>query len=1169
SRGAIELLEQALGIYDRSAADDHMRLAGTLHYLAYLLAAAGEVERAGLLVERAFAEHAQAGWDEHPDMAEGLSARAVLHGRRGEFEQARQFLLQALEVRRTWLGPDHPFVADHLMDIEVNLNKFRRYEEALAEVREAQRIRETTLGPEHLRFANTVKEAGWLLGKLGRSEQAAIEYEHLIEIVETRLGPEHPAVASRLTDRAGLYLSEDPARSLSDYERALRIWEAAHGPEHLDVAMGHSNVGAALDRLGRNEEAERHYERAVTIAEKLRGPVHKDVAFYLKNLARVRTELGKFEQAASDYDRLLDIWSKLKGPESSEVASVHHGLGWLRYREGDFIGAKAEYQQALELREKTLGMGDPSTIDSLDWLGVVLSHLGDFRASRACKERSLRLREELHGLDSVEVAHSYLWLAGFLIMWGQTEDGLPMLRRATEIVENSLGPGRSLADHLQNFAFGLNSVGEYDEALRTLQRVLELRGAETQTDPGTAALFHLLRAIALGGTGKPSEARQDFEQALRSMQEANGPSHPRTALVMTEWAAFEWKQKRSDEALSLAVRASEILDRNVHDALVSLPEQQALRWVGSRFFGRPEEILYEGMLRSDEDGALWSVRCWEATLRRRGLVLEELAARNREILAAGSTEAMVALEELRAARRKLSALWVRGSEVVAPVDPREEVGTHDLRTPLEQAIREKEQAEARLAAVSDMYRESREPRGASLADVTRNLTEAEAVVEYVRVPLAKGLNWSRLESTEGELHDVALIVRGGDDRPAFADLGPSKELDERVEAWRQALHHTFVAMAAGEESTTLLAEVSDAGRRLRRAVWDPVAQQLGQAETVFVVPDGSLHRVNFIALPAEGRRYLLEEGPALHVLSTARDLVRLRRPDRVASTGRGVLALGGPDYDAGRDVRLASLEQTDASTSFRGGLTECPLLHETRWSALPESLQEAEDVAGLFRAHDRSASVLVGPAASEERFKREAPGKRILHLATHGFFLQEGCASAVAVGRGIGGLAPSQWSPVTSAAEDGESVADPGEPTTARPSKAMPLIGENPLLLSGLALAGANRVAAGSDRGSSQTAEDGILTAEEIAALDLRGVEIASLSACDTGLGTVEIGEGVFGLRRALEIAGVRTVLMSLWPVPDREAREWMTHFYEAELAGESVLDASRGASLAVLEQLR
>jgi CHAT domain-containing protein len=128
-----------------------------------------------------------------------------------------------------------------------------------------------------------------------------------------------------------------------------------------------------------------------------------------------------------------------------------------------------------------------------------------------------------------------------------------------------------------------------------------------------------------------------------------------------------------------------------------------------------------------------------------------------------------------------------------------------------------------------------------------------------------------------------------------------------------------------------------------------------------------------------------------------------------------------------------------------------------------------------------------------------------------------------------------------------------------------PVAGDNPLLLSGLALAGANhRDAAGPDE------EDGILTAEEIAAMDLSGVEWAVLSACDTGIGEIKAGEGVFGLRRAFQIAGARTVIMSLWSVEDESARQWMKALYEGRLLKHlDTAEAVRNASLTVLKARR
>jgi CHAT domain-containing protein len=207
----------------------------------------------------------------------------------------------------------------------------------------------------------------------------------------------------------------------------------------------------------------------------------------------------------------------------------------------------------------------------------------------------------------------------------------------------------------------------------------------------------------------------------------------------------------------------------------------------------------------------------------------------------------------------------------------------------------------------------------------------------------------------------------------------------------------------------------------------------------------------------------------------------------------------------------------------------------SRWSGAKASIE-----TGSPKADGPAPALLMrGAEASEPAFKALAPGRRVLHLATHGFFIHDQCMSALDATRGIGGLAPLDGPP---------SVTE-----------------ENPLLLSGLVLAGANR----RDR-ASPDAEDGILTAEEIAALDLSGVEWAVLSACDTGVGEIRAGEGVLGLRRAFRVAGARTTIMSLWPVEDRSALNWMTALYEARFLNDlPTLEATRKASLSVLRQRR
>jgi hypothetical protein len=269
-----------------------------------------------------------------------------------------------------------------------------------------------------------------------------------------------------------------------------------------------------------------------------------------------------------------------------------------------------------------------------------------------------------------------------------------------------------------------------------------------------------------------------------------------------------------------------------------------------------------------------------------------------------------------------------------------------------------------------------------------------------------------------------------------------------------------------------------------------------------------------------------------------------------------------------------------AWSSPRGPRVPCALFAQVRWSRLPQTGREIEEATHLWKKHGPGRShttpqpphgaggsvlQLTGARASEAAFKTQVAGHRALYVATHGFFLGEGCAIRAAGERGIGGLIgePSSSAPAMAVAAAG------AEPTPAPPATVMAAraaLGlESPLLLSELVFAGANhRGEAGPDD------EDGILTVEEVAALDLSGVEWAVSSACDTGVGVTRAGEGVLGFRRAFAVAGARTLIMSLWSVEDEAARQWMHAPYEARLAeGKSTPEAAREASLRVLQARR
>ena len=255
------------------------------------------------------------------------------------------------------------------------------------------------------------------------------------------------------------------------------------------------------------------------------------------------------------------------------------------------------------------------------------------------------------------------------------------------------------------------------------------------------------------------------------------------------------------------------------------------------------------------------------------------------------------------------------------------------------------------------------------------------------------------------------------------------------------------------------------------------------------LPDGSLNLVSLAALPSGSSHYLVEDGPVLHYLSAERDLVPSEQPS--SRRPAGLLTIGGPAFADGSSLTKQTTPGVVAaatpSTSFRGTSSNCIGLQSMRFDPLPGTRVEAEAVASLWNqlgsgiSSEDSATMLTGASATESAFKMLAANHRVLHLATHGFFLGDGCATATIGTQSVGGLASTNSS-------DSKPARAPAAGRTPP---------ENPLVLSGLALAGANRRAS-----ASPGEDDGILTAEEVASMNLEGVEWAVLSACDTGLGT-------------------------------------------------------------------
>jgi CHAT domain-containing protein len=415
--------------------------------------------------------------------------------------------------------------------------------------------------------------------------------------------------------------------------------------------------------------------------------------------------------------------------------------------------------------------------------------------------------------------------------------------------------------------------------------------------------------------------------------------------------------------------------------------------------------------------------------------------------------------------------------------------------------RQKEDLEARLARSNAGYRRALRLRQARAAQVVKSLPPKTAFVDFIAY-----IHCSPSAQRQGILRGKSkllafVLVRGRP--PVCVPLGPSAPVAEAVNTWRRAAVQSQ--------------DLSAAGADLARLVWLPLRPHLTGARVVLVAPDGVLCGLPFAALPGDKAGSYLVEEVAIGYVTSGHHLLELAAASQRRSS-RGLLTVGGLAY--GQPPLQPSLPK------------------RLRYRNLPGTRIEVEQAEQAFRRAfpgDPRPTLLAGKSGTNARLKEElTPAAqrtcwRYLHLATHGFFQPP---------------------------RPGPALPPPNPDLLAfGAARDLRLFGRNPLLSSGLVLAGANRAP-----------DQGVLTAEEVAGLDLRGLDLAVLSACDTGLGKVAAGEGVLGLQRAFQAAGARTLMASLWKVDDAATsllmKQFYHHLWQEKL---SKLEALRRAQLYVL----
>ncbi len=906
-------------------------------------------------------------------------------------------------------------------------------------------------------------------------ESAEKSWKRALTIRETAFGSEHALVAKSLHNLATLYDDQGRyAESEPLHQRALAIREKVLGAHHQDVAASLVNLGNLYYHQGRYQEAVRLHQRALAIFEKALGPNHPNVASCVLNLADLYYEQGKYREAEPLYKRCLAIAEESFGPEHPYVGISLNNLANLYYEQGNQEECEKLHRRALTIFENTLGPEHPYVGYSMNSLGDLYQREGRFAEAETCFSRAFHINEKTLGSGHPETAYSLNKLADVYLDRERYSEAEPLLKQALDIFRKALG-----SDH-QDVATGLNNLAN----LRRDQ-------------------------------GKYAEADTLYQDALETFEKALGANHPKVARCLESFSLHCRLKGDISKALELSRRAFKIRKRNFRDGSSVMSEKDALGY--SQFMRNSASdflsIFFD--LAQKDDRLIYDAA--DVMFSVKGRASEAAFTRAREILMLDHLGALA--DSLRLARTALSNLYVEGNQEQDPADFRER---------LDRASRNKDRLESELARRSDDFRSLQEALdidAEKVVDILSVLPVTSILVEYMKY------DYLPLGSRETVGHYLVCTLNGYGDI-SMQDLGEARGIDSLVDRYRR--HVLTVASTEHLPSIVDLTEYRTISNEIYHRVWKPIENEISREELVFLAPDGGMDMVSFAGLMDDNGKYLVED-ITIHYLSSGRDLMQLKEQ---AQPGKGLFALGDPDYDAAPATRLSlstvggadsSAHQSEGSS--RNVRAACAALRSITLSPLPGTKREVEQVARSWNAQDGPTTVYYGRSASEEKFKQEAPGNRVIHLATHGYFLEAECQPTTS-GRGY----------------------DPDAGYA----------GENPLLLSGLFLAGANLHGEGADE---EGAEDGILTAEEVAAMDLDGTDLAVLSACETGLGEVKDGEGVYGLRRAFQMAGARTVISALWPVSDKVTAEMMSRIHQSD--GENLAETMREIQLAKIDALR
>jgi len=1017
-------------------------------------------------------------------------------------------------------------------------------------------------------------------------EKAISTAKKTITFAEKNFGEESPLTIVTIFTLAQLY---EALGRLEEAEQQLllvvSLYEQSFDAGELDKVNAKESLASVYMAQGKFQKAEKLFLEALNTKKGLLGDIDPETALTMASLAELYRQMGLYGRADELFRDAIQIYQKLQGDQDPGLYTMLANQARLFENQGLFEQAEAAYTKVWQFDLKTLGEKHPNTIANLNNLAGIYRKQGLFRKAEKALKKVLSDYKSTFGDKNPETVVATNNLALLYENQGLYDQAEPLFKTALNLSKGVLGEShpRTLAI-MNNLALLFESQGIFKKAeplyINTIELNRKIKGAEhpdTIASLNNLAYLYLLQnefneaeklfedvlqiwEVQLGEQhqktlkalnnlarvkrqlGRYEEAERMFKKALGLRRQTLGENHPDAIRSMIDTAGLYISQKKLSEAEEMNVEALQRAQNTLgdkHPYSLEALNQLASIYESSRKLDKALEIRTSGFEHRSEffDRVLWVTGenarqsyitlhkpeqdayiallskinkpetarlTLNVSLQRKGLLLKIASEIQKVVELADAPHLSGLANRLNKARKDFAALTLAG--------PSGETA-EEFQKKLLKLENEIDDIQAKLGRASRMYQDT--TRKIAVDEVLEALDENDVLIDFIAYK----------DKTD---RMIAIVVQKDPQKKPRIDLVPLG----RIVALR---HAVSIYRTAIQDEGVELDELEETGKEVFDAVWKPLEPFLGKKSSIYLVPDSVLHLLPFDAMIDEDGKYLLETKD-LKILSSARDLV-------VASltpNNGELMIVAGPDYDIEylKDEKKTILERRRrrASRGIAAGLRLASVgMRSLSFSRLRGAELEGKTIKTVSDRKNKASVMHTLKRAEEQRLRELKKAPLMLHIATHGFFLSTD-----------------------------ESLIKRLLSLQRGATNRLPPPGDNPLLRAGLAFAGVNKNAP--FLGDIDTDNDGVLTALEVLELKLIGTQLVVLSACETGVGEIHAGEGVYGLRRAFQEAGVNSVLNSLWPVSDEGTRRLMTGFYTRLLDGLPSRVALKKTQLALLK---